>query len=178
MTEIKRRPTSAQEASAPKSSGKTYFVALKLPNGLVLENFEEYEVRQPTALGFTTEKLMRRTGERFFLKGNADPTGMNRIGYLSESGGYAITAGVPADLFDRWWHLNQDTELVRNGLIFATNSHEDAAAEGRKLVAVRSGLEPIDPKNPGLTVPGRKSRINGLGSVTHMESYNAEGASA
>jgi hypothetical protein len=168
-----RRPTTAQAYTPPTRNGETVFVGLKLASGLVLEAFEEYEVNTPTPMGFMKEKLNRRTGERCILKGNSANAALQKSGYLLESGGFAITAGVPKDLFEHWCVQNKESGLVTEGLIFSADSYEDAAQEGHNRMAIRSGLEPIDPNNVGLTVPGRKRRINGMGSVSPMESYGS-----
>jgi hypothetical protein len=81
--------------------------------------------------------------EPITLNGFANPVGApaRSITY----GRYGITRGVPVDIWETWLEQNKDSDLVRNGLIFALGDDIDALYEAKKRTALRSGLEPLEP---------------------------------
>ncbi len=104
----------------------TCTVALKLPNGLVLEL-----PGRPTIT----------------VRGFAVPYGVAPA--LSIIGGYALTPNVDADFFEEWLLVNENLELVKKGLIFAHAKASDASAQAREFAELRSGLEALDSEKPG-----------------------------
>lgn len=101
----------------------TTTVACKLPQGLTIEH-----------KGVTvTLKGANSSGNRF---------------------GFGITEGVDADWFADWATTDgKDFPAVKNGSLFAMTGGraktEAAANERRADAQVQTGLEPIDPTNPG-----------------------------
>jgi hypothetical protein len=98
-------------------------VACKLPNGLILE----------------------LDGVRVELAGPAVAWGVPP----RDVGGYALTHGVDADFFVRWMSVYKDYTPVKRGLIFACAKPQDAEARAREMKDEKSGLEPLNPENPG-----------------------------
>lgn len=122
-------------------------VACKLPNGLWLQLYDMVDGREMTPQGPNTVKVARKRGEPIKLNGCA-----LKFGQTSEvpmPGGYALTQ-VPADFWERWLAANEDADIVQNRLVFAHDSADKAASQARDQLKekVKSGLEPIDPKNP------------------------------
>lgn len=136
----------AAQTSKPKTSGETVTVACKLPNGLVLRNYEMVDFDEPILGGGkkTTKRAIAK-GEPFTINGTALNKG-DRPEYLIV-GGYALTPGVPKDLFDAWLKANKDSKLVKSNLIFANPTENDARDESKEKKAIRSGLEPIVPNS-------------------------------
>jgi hypothetical protein len=128
---------------------RTVTVACKLPNGIQLRAYAWRDQVIPGSNG-QTERVAYPYGESFTIKGNAVSFGMP-TGHLQ--GGFSLTPGVPYELWMEWYRWNQDSDIVKNGLIFA---HEDGAEitrtlrdkNNRDLVRAKTGLEPIDPKEP------------------------------
>src|SRR5215469_2419127 len=96
-------PNPSKIVSKPKTGTDTVFVGLKLSMGLRLDHFELQKEPISTPQGILLQDVMRRTGEPFFLRGNANIIEMQQRGELPDTGGYAITAGVPRDLVEEWF---------------------------------------------------------------------------
>lgn len=146
----------ATEAAVPKHnpavrSGDTVTVGCKLPNGLWLSLHDMVDTAIAGPSGFTVVPMARRREERFCLNGTAlDVAKLRRQefpGYLLVNG-YALTPGIPRDFWEEWLKQNERSDLVRNHLIYAQDTHERAHAVANESTGVRSGLEPIDPAKP------------------------------
>lgn len=122
-------------------------VALKHPNGIIMQLFDFHEQTEPIlGGGYRTFKVSRaREGARWVLNGNTFPFGRPPRHLII--GGYGITPGIPEDAWNEWREANADSELVRNHLIFAYKSGDRLADDARDHEGTRSGLEPIDPDN-------------------------------
>lgn len=70
-------------------------------------------------------------------------------------GGYGLTPNVDADWFEDWMAGNLDHPAVKNNIIFA-NTPAQAADEAKEKKGVKTGLEPVDPDNPGEGIEKRK----------------------
>jgi hypothetical protein len=143
---IKERVVTARKVDAPVSGTDTITIACNLPHGLVLQLFEKVEKIEATPLGVRTNtEYMPIEGQRFVLRGNAKLLKMQGSDLIADTGGYALTTGVPRELYERWFEQNKHSAIVRNGLVFACESEHDAADEGKQRASVRSGFEPLDP---------------------------------
>jgi len=109
------------------ASTDTVTVACKLPNGLHLD-----------VNGF----------DRVTIKGNALPFGESAVDYRIV-GGYALTPGVPRDLWDAWLKDRTTMDIIVKGIVFAQEKPADVVAEAKNGAKVITGLEPIDPDKPG-----------------------------
>lgn len=133
----------AVEAPAPKRSGAKLTVGCKLPHGLKLRIFRSEDIEVPNLGGGTRmEKRAVQVGETVTLKGNAVVFGV--IPEHLITGGFAMTSGVDADFFREWMRQNKDSDVVKQGLIFAQEKADDASAEAQEKRGLRSGLEQID----------------------------------
>lgn len=133
----------AKGGSAPKGRN-TVTVACKLPHGLVLRVFGDMTVNRPTpGGGVTPERVAQQIGDAFTIKGNAFNMGEERP-RAEKIGGFAITYGVPADLWHKWLEQNKDADVVKNGLIFAHEKTDTVAGKAKDGKALKSGLERID----------------------------------
>jgi hypothetical protein len=127
----------------PQRSGATVTVGCKLPHGLVLRIFDFQEIRVPRlGGGEAIEKRAFQVGDPVRINGNAVAIG--KIPEHEIKGGFALTMGVPADFFAKWLEQNADADIVRQGLIFAKPSYDQATGHALEHKALRSGLEPID----------------------------------
>lgn len=126
----------------------TVVVACKLPHGLVLE------VIDPAVFAEIDEKTGVRARpvapeNRFKVHGSARPVGVPLPDDAAQVvGGFALTPGVPADLWDAWMAQNKAAPFVKQGLIFAHTKAGDAVAQSKDGKALRTGFEGLDPDKP------------------------------
>jgi hypothetical protein len=131
-------------------------VACKLPNGLRLDlpvdmaNVLAREEAHADAARNGRHVPAGVVGEQTFavLRGFSTHYGMPA---LHVSGGYGITTGVDAAKFKAWFNMMYKAKYapVLNGLVFACASENVTRDRAEEQVELKSGLEPIDPSNPG-----------------------------
>lgn len=119
-------------------------VACKIPNGLILRNFEMVEHDVPImGGGKKTEKRAVQIGEPIKIHGPATPFGQAPKALIV--GGFAMTPGVDADAFNAWLKANADHDAVKNGLIFGYEKADNAEGKAKEMRKVQSGLQPLVP---------------------------------
>ena len=134
----------------------TVYVGCKLPNGIILQLCAEEEYREPVMGGGTiVSKRYRRLPETYTLNGCSIDLARVAAGEVPHLivGGAGITPGIPRDFWEKWLEANKHSHLVRNKIVFAQRDEMSARSRAVELKDVRSGLEPIDPENPGSTSP-------------------------
>lgn len=140
-----------RESTPPASSGETVTVACKLPHGLLLRVYDMVDAQEPV-LGGGIRQFKRpvQRPEQFLIQGSAVPFGI--IPGFRFEGGYALTEGVPKELWERWFEANKGSDMVKNGLIFAHTRLGHALGQAHEQIEVLSGLEPLkmkdDPRVP------------------------------
>jgi|SRR5215469_4851652 len=124
----------------------TVTVACKLPNGLEIRTFVE-EIRLVNVIGGGTRdvKMFRPSGWSHKLNGPARKIGQD-VGYPIVHG-FGLTHGVDADRYAEWLEQHKDTDLVKNGLIFANVKPTEVVAQANDHKSIKTGLEPVDPHN-------------------------------
>lgn len=134
----------AKSAASPETGTATVTVALKHPTGIILEVFRE-ETSHENVMGGGTRsvKVFRATGKQYPLNGNRVPFGTTPN--YTILGGWALTPGIPKEVWETWQSQHQDSPLVENGLI---DAHENADyvqdfAKDTDNVRRKSGLEPL-----------------------------------
>lgn len=145
-------------------SSKTVTVACKVPGGLILRGFRMEDRQEPVmGGGMRSFKIAVETGERVIINGPVAERGKmplarndlgmpdERMGMVRVEYGFALTHGIDAEFFAEWLEQNRTLEAVKNGLIFAHAQQASVVAKARDGENIRSGLEPIDPENPGRT---------------------------
>jgi hypothetical protein len=171
-------------ASAPQTnSTATVTVACKLPHGLILRVFEMEEIEVQLLNGPPKKvKQAKELAKRFFVNGfshaqNRAPdyeiVGGIPLANGTPNGGYALTPGVPKDLWDLWWEQNKTSAMARNGLIWAMESRNDVGAKAADGAKIKSGLERMDPEHlPAILANAVKTdkeamraRVNNLSSA-------------
>jgi hypothetical protein len=149
---------------ADATATRTVTVACKIPNGILLRTFHPEMEKEQTPNGVRDIQVFRPDPEVFHVKGPALPFGKTPIGFTLE-GGYALTRGIPEDFWTKWVEQNADLDALKNGLIFACRTQQEAAQEAHSMRKVKSGLEPLDPDN----LPPEFKRIK-----THKPNDDAE----
>ena len=137
----------------PSRTGDTVTVANKLPHTLKLR-LHRFEDHDEPVLGGGTRTVKRAVplGHEVIVRGSGHP--VNRAPRHPIIGGYALTPGVSKDFFEEWLRQNRDHDALRNNLIFAADATGHAEGQAKEQAALRTGLEGIDPTNPGARVPG------------------------
>ena len=100
-------------------AGETVTVACKLPHGLKLRVFTE-TMRPESVMGGGTREVKvwdEIPDVSFTVFGNSHP--QNKAPKCLIVGDYALTPNCPKELWDLWLQQNKDSDVVRNGLIFA-----------------------------------------------------------
>lgn len=124
----------------------TVTVACKIPNGVVLQVYTMETVSVPVmAGGFRDVKLAKQLPWRQKLNGPARKIGEDLPYQVIH--GFALTHNVDADKFALWLEQYKDTDMVKNGLVFAQLKTNDTIAQANEHKGQISGYEPIDPKN-------------------------------
>lgn len=135
-------------ANPNPGSAETVTVGCKLPSGLKMRIFHEVTRDIPVMGGGVKE------AKEFEPIPNAPSYTLNGFSHEQKTapehaiiGGAALTHGIPKDFWDAWYKQNRNSDLVRNGLIFAHVSESEARAEAKDKVSLKSGLERLDPDN-------------------------------
>jgi hypothetical protein len=154
---IEENNTMASAASDPATGTATVTVYNRHGSGLILRVGQFVERAEAAAIHARTVKEWQQTGS-FTVAGPA-----RRIGEDAKApvvGGYAVTHGVPKDLWDAWLADNKDSAMVKNSVIFAheKSSYGDGQAVEQK--GIRTGLEPLS--------QGRDPRARGSDRVETM----------
>jgi hypothetical protein len=170
-------PTPAIRHSRPVSTGQTVTVACKLPSGVLLRCHQMEKIAEPQQGGGYRDIMRSRPipDKQFAIRGpwsgsagQAYNKGNPAVAELLP-GGYALTHGVPKEIWDHWLSENKNTPLVRNRIIFAYPAVATVTEEAHKLRAVKTGLEPLDPDKPAERMPGGVDRRMRLGILTQDE---------
>ena len=86
--------------------------------------------------------LVRVNGTSFPGMNELDPVTMaKRAAPWPIAYGFALTAGIDADGWERWLADNRDSDVVRNGLIWATADSDPVGEAIRRGRGQRSGME-------------------------------------
>ena len=142
----------------------TVTVACKLPMGIVIrEEVERTEKELVMGGGVRDVKVYRPTGKMATIRGCSIPVQRDpNADYPPIVGGAALTFGVDADLWAKWFASNKESDLVRNGLVYAHEKQEMVRGHAKEHAAQKSGLEPLNPAgDPRQPRPSRN-----VGSVT------------
>lgn len=163
---------SRKPVPVPQTGTATVVVALKHPTGIVIEAFEEKKIAVPDGRGaMRDETMFRSTGKRYPVNGTRMPYGMEAP--FRRVGGYALTEGIPKDVWELWLKQHHDHPLVENGLITAFEKLDMAIDFAEENKALKSGLEPLlqkdDPRTP-------KTRTREGKFVDAIEHYDPQAA--
>ena len=122
----------------------TVTVACKLPMGIMLRA-QQWVMENETMPGGYREVKRSRwiEGSEFYVRGPATEVGQAPKAPII--GGYALTPGCPADLWDNWFEHNKHSDLVKNNIVFAHAKRPNVEAKAKDHKAVTTGLEPLDP---------------------------------
>jgi len=133
---------------------QTVTVACRLPHGLMIEVVDPSVFQKDKDGNTIVVQRPIEEGARIRVNGNARPVGVPLPDDAPQVvSGFALTPGVPADLWDAWLDQNKAAPFVKAGLIFAHAKSGDTVAQAREGKKLRSGFEGLDPDEPA---PGIK----------------------
>jgi hypothetical protein len=124
----------------------TVTVACKLPMGLQLQA-QRWDTENEPVLGGGYREVKKARwvdGAVFEVRGTAHEIGQAPKAPLV--GGYALTPGCPADLWENWLEFNKHSDLVKNRIIFAHAKRASVEGQAKENRAVATGLEPLNPE--------------------------------
>lgn len=142
------------EARQPRTTEKmditgTVAIACSAPSGIILRKFVQIDNPNPVGpMGREPPKMWIADPEAKPVRVRGPNTGRgadSKSIRFAVAGGYAITRNVPRDVWESWLEHNQKSPLVRNRMIFACPSANEAEAEAEKA-GHKSGYEPMDPE--------------------------------
>jgi hypothetical protein len=159
----------ASEPTKPVAGTDTVTVACKLGPGVTFALFEMIDSWEPVLGGGQKPiKVASPLGISYTFRGPAKDIQAMRRGTPSENplaGGYALTPGIPREHWEKIARDYRDHPAIANRLVFAASGEFDAMSEARNLHLVETGLEGIDPDNPG--------KRTGIRSITRAASPSA-----
>lgn len=139
------------------TSGETVTIACKIPAGLVLRTFHAVKKSVPQANGSMRDvDVYVDDPDQVVVNGFSHP--QDKAPGHPIIGGFGLTYGVPKDFWAKWLAQNKDSDVVRNGMIFAHEKPNFAEGSANERAALKSGLERLDPEKPPVNIiPGSKA---------------------
>ena len=129
-------------SSKPATGTRVVNVFCKFPGGLILRAGAMREYTMPSPLGAPIRELRFVEMARHKVNGPAAPFGIQPRSPVI--GGYAITKGVPKDLWDAWYEANKDADYVRNRIIYAEEDESYGRDKAYEQRSVETGFEPLN----------------------------------
>jgi hypothetical protein len=139
----------SQTTPAPANAGATgtavVTVACKIPSGFTCRLHEKKKVSEVSLGGQRDIVQFFATGKEFTVRGPAHA--QNEGPRVLTVGGYALTRGVPKDLWDTWYEQNLELDAVQRNLIFAYESSDKTKDAAKDHKGIKTGLERINPND-------------------------------
>ena len=125
------------------AAAETVTVACKLPHGLILRIFKMHDTNESVMGGGSrVVKVAHPLEKTHVIAGFSHPQNAAPKAAMTE--GFALTPNIDKEFWDIWIAQNADSDMVKNGLIFAHVKPADTNAESREKKDTRSGLERLD----------------------------------
>lgn len=129
-----------------ETGGPTVTVASKLPMGLILQLHNKGTRMVPVLGGGLHEETFwtKRNGAKtFVVQGCSFPHNKGPASQIA--GGYAITHGIPKAFWDEWLDQQRESDIVKNGMIFAHSETASTISQANEMENEKSGMERLDP---------------------------------
>ena len=125
------------------AAAESVTIACKLPHGLMLRIFKMHDTNEAVMGGGSRAvKVAHAIEKTVTIAGFSHPQNAAPKGPMVE--GFALTPNVDKEFWDIWIAQNAESDMVKNGLIFAHVKPADTNAESRDKKDLRSGLERLD----------------------------------
>ena len=143
-----RAPARKPAAHVNPRAVETVTVASKLPHGLIirLHRMEDFPVRKPDGSTVMEKRAVEIDNTRVEIKGANSL--LQEQPKMPMGVPFVLTHGVPKDIWDAWMFEFRDSDMVRNGLIFAASTTARADDQAKEQKGIRTGFEAIDPAHP------------------------------
>ena len=139
------RPATQPSTLGPVSrTGDTVTVGCKLPLGFIMQSYELEPAEEVVAGAIRKFMRAKPVGPAIKLNGAAKYRGSDHETLHDVKYGAGLTYGVPRDSWELWSENNKENPFIKNGLVFAHGTDVNAVAIER--AAIKTGLEPVDPK--------------------------------
>lgn len=140
-------PLDTKKAANTEAKSGMITIACKHPSGLVLE-LDDSREEAPTP-GANKVKFYFGTGRTVTLNGsNSSHPDSPQVAVGRVSAGFGLT-DIPESFWDKWVEQHPDFPMLKNGTLFALRTQDAIMSETANRRAVKNGLEPRDPDNPG-----------------------------
>jgi len=126
--------------SPPATGTATVSVYCKWGPGLILRVGKMISRTEPTAHGTRDFDQWQQT-QQFRVYGPAHPWG--GVARAPVIGGYAITHGVPKELWDEWYRANKESEMVKSKIVFAHERESYGNGQAYEQRSAETGVEPL-----------------------------------
>jgi hypothetical protein len=128
---------------AESQTPRLFTVACKLPQGIKIRAYQERTEQQPVMGGGVREvTVWRPVGKYIRIKGPNVPLQFRAL--VETVGGYALTSGVPADVFEQFMEHNKDSDFVKNDMIYGHEQRGRVVAWAREREGLKTGFEALD----------------------------------
>lgn len=116
-------------------------IASKLPLPLILRVDEMREVAEPVMGGGS--RLVKMAEKKAEVRINGVATRFGELPSCRIIGGYALTPNISAEFWEKWLSENAESDLIRNGIVFAYEKPEDVKDCAKDGAKVLTGIEPL-----------------------------------
>jgi hypothetical protein len=160
MSETKKRVVVRDDG--PQTGTDTVTIGCKWPNGIVMRlyDFEEVEIMVNGRVFKENISIANPDYPEFTLNGfSIDRNPMAERPEYAIIGGFGLTHGIPRDFAEAWFKQNAQSELVKQGLVFMEGTEQRARAQAKEYRPLQSGVQPIDPNDPGPRAGLKKGSI-------------------
>ncbi len=130
----------------PATGTAVVTVYSKLPIALRCVLHAPRTIREATMGGFRDVEQSFPTDKEFVLKGTAPA--QNEAPRCEMVAGFAVTKGIPKDLWEAWVKQNAEMPAVKKGMIVAHEVAAKGADAARENKVVKTGLERVNPNDP------------------------------
>lgn len=148
--------------SPPATGTDTVTVACKVPNGLHMILYDTEEEYLSDLAGNRVKSFRsfpRPDVAPYILNGCSVDIEKMRKGVLDDrhqgivqgdlpGTGFGLTPGIPREYWEEW-STTVGKSFIKSGMVFAAKNDREARAEAHDKRNLRSGLEPLDPSEPG-----------------------------
>ena len=149
MEIAKRKPlVRTNEVAAEATGGPTVTVASKLPMPLILQLHDKVMRMVPVLGGGSREEVFfqKRNGARTFVVQGCS-FAQNKGPSQQLASGFGLTHSIPKAFWDEWLEQNDQSDMVRNGMIFAHTEMKSTTDQALDMENEKSGMERLDPQN-------------------------------
>jgi hypothetical protein len=135
----------ASNSLRAQSSGDKVTVGCKVPQGFVMQLYEQIAVSTPVLGGGLRDEMVPRAlpGETIRLNGCRSPWGEHPNHEIKHAAG--LTFGVPKVFWDEWCRQYAESPLLLNGVIFAQPDRKSLVDQAKEEKDRWTGMTPMMP---------------------------------